>query len=366
MQLHELRGQLLDGEANISGKDGDAATFEPYSEHSAGALRQLIHFILAEQNLTQGEYAERSNLSRNAFSAFMNRKCKLDGAQKCYQKLAKTVLNDLRAGRSRLPVYMSSAVHAVYNSELAQTLVESGPGNSKAKPVRRGIIRSSTVLARNSGYPQDDNAERVKANLHLISGLSALVRPANETVEGEPGVSLSIVNMIPIHVEAGDYHPVFKIRQVGAKGGVVDIEGVILAQADRVVLTGRDSELSRNVVLSVFYNSEVAENYRSLEPGKKRRGLSGVMLGLSSQRAHFTTLFRMYAIPESYVPAESVDDKRILKKFELLYEDARTHAGVYTEAGLEAPLKALSITKSEKDIHKMLKQASEDRIFSIS
>ena len=348
-------------------------TTRPYSEASVGALRQLIDFIRRDRKSSLKALAieEWGMGSQHKLSDFMNLNLNRQAEALAYTLFAEKALDSRKGARKKLPSYMSSVVATIYSDEVADELISNeGLEEDKIGNPRRGIIRDPVTLLRGSGYPSQDSVHRIREiGLRQIAGLSVLIRPSNEQVKENgaisEGLSLSIVNLIPEHIETGDFHPVFKIRQRGVRGAVIDIEGVVLAQEDRIVLSGRDTELKRNAVVSIYYNSDEALTYRNFGARRKRRGFSGVMLGLSNQRAHFASLFRMYAIKGGFVAPDEASDNQVRSQFVDRYESARDLAGVYSEDRLLQVLESLGIRDVADDIGEMMKFADAERIFSV-
>ena len=352
---------------------------QPYSDDAAGALSLLITFMMWQEKfagqdgkrLGKGTLASEWKINRQNLGKFLQRTLNRQTDEKLYNSVVEKTYEKLTKNKIPVSGYMRSVAETIYSKDMVGTLMKPQKATAPKSRNHVPIISDLAVLERNSGYPEKDSSKQSRTETYpMVSGLSLLVRPSNETVRenGKPqdGISVSLVNIVPEFVETGLYHPVFKIKQMGAKKANVNIEGIVLTQSSRFILSGRDTEEKRSAMLSVFYNAEQAKNYREQPANGNRPHLSGVMLGLSNSVNHFGSLFSLYAVPGGNLTQEKFDNKEARKAFDDVYERAQKTAGVYTEAGLEEVLNKLGITNCMDDIREMLARSDQERVFSLT
>lgn len=191
---------------------------------------------------------------------------------------------------------------------------------------------------------------RNHADIGPLIGLSVLIRlsgdsvPAPELSEGAslPGWSLSVLSVLPTHVQRGLNHPLFILRQRALdSNATVTIHGVVIPQADRFMFQGIDI-LSRHPFHAYFRVPDEWLSYRDASQGEPVFG-SGLMMGLSSTgQSPFCGLFELFAIPgTTLAPGASVDDRAA---FEDRYKETiRNGIGVRNLDDTVSELEALGV-----------------------
>lgn len=151
------------------------------------------------------------------------------------------------------------------------------------------------------------------ADIMPLIGLSALVRRSDDFVAapeiGEdavlPGWSISLLNVLPKHVQEGLNHPLFVLHQRGlSSSSSLTIEGIVVTQDDRFVLQGVDT-LQRRPFHAYITIPDQWKSYRvsDLEPPVFG---SGLMMGLSSVgRTVFAGRYDLFAIPKTALQADA-------------------------------------------------------------
>lgn len=234
-----------------------------------------------------------------------------------------------------------------------------------AEDAAGGIIESPHVLSFRSLTETARNAPSVQP----LEGLSFAVRVANEFVpdpEGTPGEprfvhgwSLSVLNVLPAHLQTGRHHPLFKFRQEGRNGYRTDIEGVVVPRRDRILFEGVDVADRRAFMASLAINLDDLERYRTLETPQPLRGL---MLGLSSGLAPFSAPFDLLPIPGSVLPrTPSETDAAVFRD---IYVAARRAAGVRDLDGTLQRMAELGVVVDRSRLEQLYRNSTQNPVFS--
>ena len=299
-----------------------------HNEEAEDALRLAISFWVQLQKkmskesdgekpeTNQGQLGEKLGLAgRDKYGKFMG--YRFEGRRDFrseYETAAPKLYGFLKV-LAPLPKYVRTIIGKIYTEEFAKELFAPGKPEASAKHSGNMPIDDPILFDRDSRYPEYDNVRRIDTpGYSSISGLSVLIRPSNERAEdATAGVSISTLNLIPEHIQRGN-HPFFKVRQTSARGTWIDIQGLVFAQNDRVVLSGRDGLNRRNFMASLFFNPDQASRYRILDRNNKRNGLSGVVLGLSSSYAHFVSRFVVFSVPGGFVSENDKEGRKTKKR----------------------------------------------------
>lgn len=278
------------------------------------AMRFLLRWLRDEvkinsESLTRDTLARHLGINRDKLGKFLNQKLKREESKR-FEEL-KAPLRKLLAMVEEWPGPVSQLVQEIYGVDDAQTV---GPVVDIPRVIRHFAL-AEVLEAKNN------------PNIEQLYGLNVLIRLANETVPAPelrkdamlPGWSVALLNVPPPHVQSGDHHPVFKIRQRGKNANApLDIEGIIAIQQGRLILQGIDVQEKRpfNATLTIAGDWE---SYRDQTLERKVVG-SGVMLGLSSSKSPFGSLFEIFAVPETRLTSNSTQAE--ILKFREIYKAA--------------------------------------------
>ena len=352
-----------------------SAPLQPFSEDTVGALCVAIDFLMRTVEANRSTIGGATGLDRGDVGKFLNRKALKDSRERLiYEKFGGWAFSTAR-DRRPLPGYMRQVFEGFLLDGAVDQVFTSPPGGGGAtSKLGKGgalVVEDAVSLTRSSGYLSNDNATIAGASgPSNLEGLSILVRPSNEPLRDggvlSDAVSLSLLNVIPPHVQFGRHHPLFKLSQKGVAGTLVDIEGILLCQSGRFVLSGRDTVERRNMIASIYVEPDSVRGFRSAGAARKG-GLSGVMLGLSNQRVHFGSLFKLFWIPGSFLSESDIKMKSKREAFSKLYDKLRYDTiGVYLERDVEAALASIGVEGASSTIATMLERSADDRVFRIA
>lgn len=169
------------------------------------------------------------------------------------------------------------------------------------------------------------------AKLQPLYGLSVLLRIANETVPPTEahekndvhGWSISVLNVIPPHIQKGRHHPLFKLRQRGKNNVATTIEGVVITRDDRLIFQGVDTRRRLPFSATMAMPDAGMHKYRD---ANTQTMCTGVMTGLRSAGEPFSTLFELLAVPGSEPTAPTKFEEA--EAFRRRYRDALDKTGV--------------------------------------
>ena len=355
---------------------------KPYSQNGWEAVKLLIYRFQKLHKLGHQEIGAAVGRNRATVSSDLNRTASNSEAERRLFELYGNWLLGIARKHPGYPNYLRSLFEEILTKEALQEICPAEPhagARSSGPPGKASkfeVVSDQVTLRRHSAHSVDDHAVRYDADgLPRLGGLSVLVRPSNETVEVlhadgtetlEYGVSVSLLNVVPEYVQTGDYHPLFKLRQRGTGRNFLDIEGIVLCQDDRIVLSGRDDGQKRNMLASIYFRREAAITYRSPAKGHAAESLFGVMLGVSNSKNHFCSLFTLFALPGGLVPESDLEDDRAVASFEQIYNQGRNATGVFPEREIPDVLTKLGIEDARPDVAAMLKKARGRRIFSVA
>lgn len=355
---------------------------KPYTQDGWEAVKLLIYWFQKLHKLGHQEIGEALGRNRATVSSDLNRAPSNTDAERRLFGLYGNWLAAEARKHPGCPKYLRSLFAEILTEEALEEVCPAQPdagvlrSGSRVKAGRFEVVTDPVSLTRHSGYGVDDHPIRHDPDgLAQLYGLSILVRPSNETVDVlqpdgtdglEYGVSVSLLNIVPEYVQTGDYHPLFKLRQRGTGRNIVDIEGIVLCQDDRIVLSGRDDGQKRNMLASIYFRREAAITYRSPAKGRAAESLFGVMLGVSNSKNHFCSLFTLFALPGGLVPESDLEDDRAVASFEQIYNKGRNATGVFPEREIPDVLTKLGIEDARPDVAAMLKKARGRRIFSVA
>lgn len=304
--------------------DGAKANLEILAKHLGSDRDKLNRFLLG--NLNRDEILQRADA------------------------LAEKLRLVLKAQKA-LPAPIIEVMERVYGPEVREAAGE--------------IIQSAHVLGFRSLTEMAENAPSIAP----LEGLSFAVRVANEFIQdpaspaGDPrfvhGWSLSVLNVLPEHVQTGRHHPLFKFRQEGRNGYRTDIEGVVVPRRDRILFEGVDVQERRAFMASLAINLDDLERYRKLDPPRSLRGL---MLGLSSARAPFAALFDVLPIPGSVLPEEASEDEQTA--FKRIYYEAREAAGVRDLEGTLHHMRKLGVVADRNRLEQLQLNSAQSLVLS--
>lgn len=281
-------------------------------------IRWLEHNVPGAdgKKLTLGNIAEACGVSRHVLNRFLGRKMNLPEEADRAEKLLEPVRVLLDQARP-----FSPALRKLYGSvyEDAEPLdIDEG------KPIRQVEVVRHLAMAR-----IDVN----EATLRPLYGLSVLIRVANEVVpptrqdekKDVHGWSVSLMNVVPPHVQAGLNHPLFKLRQRGKNGASSTIEGVVITRDDRFIFQGTDTLRRLPFNATMRMPDDGMRSYRDAD-AKVPLLCTGVMLGLRSAGETFGTLFELLAVPGAEPPFDA--DSQALDQFRQRYTNALEATGV--------------------------------------
>lgn len=325
----------------------------PMTGDRAAALRLLIRWLQHEGEIDSHrpsleQIADLCGVGRDGLNRFLRRQLKRDEDLNRAADYA-AHLSGVLHSQPDIPAPVGDLLEAVYGIAL--------PGNS--------VIDMPDVAAHRSLSQAEEGA----SPLDPLLGLHFLVRIANEAVPDPasdpadprtmPGWSLGLLNLPPPQVQTGRHHPLFKLSQTGRNLHDLDVEGVVLAKSDRIVLEGVSTGLRRRWVASLPVSTDGVAVYRA--PGRFRP-LRGVMLGLSTSRAAFAGPFLLYPVPETVLPPGAKAPDR--ERFGEIHDAARRVLGVFD---LEETLQRMAqcgVQADENDLVAMRRLASQSLLFS--
>lgn len=217
------------------------------------------------------------------------------------------------------------------------------------------------VLRHRSMSPVEENP----VDITPLIGLSALVRisdddvPAPELGEGikKRGWALSILNVLPEHVQGSLNHPLFILRQNGMNSNTsITIEGIVVTQNDRFIFHGIDTR-QRRPIHGYLPDPERWFDFRNFDLEEPVYG-SGLMVGLSAGRLPFAGLFELFAIPDTVVPKDASDDAK--EAFRARYKEiVDAVPGVRTLEDTVATLQWLDVRGGSKWLMERIKRIEE-------
>jgi len=343
-------------------------SMKPHSQDRWEAIKGLILLFQKRYGLQSQDIAKAVSRNRSTFSTEMSKPAtNREAERRLYNIYGKWLLAEARS-RAPLPRFFRSLFDEVLTEEAANEICPPSRSDTRYLDVKSGghfdVVNDELCRNRNSGYEVDCSLMRSDPNgFPRLTGLSILVRPSNQAINiaepGHPrnlqyGVSISLLNLIPEHIQTGRYHPLFKLRQKSAERNVIDIEGVVLVQDDRIILSGREEGQKRNMLASISFRREAAELFRDPENGKKSEAIMGMMLGVSNSRSHFGSLFTIFALPGGFVSREDAKDPKVMERFQAIYDAGRAAAGVYSEDDVYQKLQELGISDHGDDIRYLL------------
>lgn len=324
----------------------------PFSRDTGSALRLLIRFLQHELGNSLDNLKKRvrdaHNVSKSKFDLFMKAEPRADSAE-IYERLAEEFAPDF-AALSNPPQPVRVLFDLVYSNLGTGSPT---PLNDDAVPAFRSLLH-------------DDASTRGRF-LPKLEGLSLLIRRSTEFVSETPetgaprseGYSISLLNVLPRHVGMGRHHPLFKLKQRGTQASrVVDINGAVIFQDDRFVLSGRESREQRGFQANVHFAEEQFEKYRETSDP-----LAGVMLGVSHARSGLGALFQLYAVPGGTLSAEEAEDPQAKQAFEELLSSIGDKIGVVNKETLLERLLEVGLLDVEAHVDDMDLTARTSLVF---
>ncbi len=356
---------------------------KPYSPAGWEALKLLILWFQKLHGLRHAAIAKAINRNRSTVSSDLKKPAANRDTERRLFEMYGAWLVGVAREEAPYPRYLRSLLQEVLEdgplNEVCPAEPRVGASNpASGAPPQEGaeVVRDRVSVGRRSGYAVDNDPNRSDPNgFPRIQGLSVLVRPSNETVtrpgaDGSPqlqyGVSVSLLNVVPEYVQAGHHHPLFKLHQRGTGRQAINIEGIVLIQDDRIVLSGRDDGQRRNLLASIYFRREAAALYRNARAGRPPEALHGVMLGVSNSKNHFCSLFTLFALPGGLVSKDEVGSEEAMNRFRQVYQQGRSSAGVYPEDEVAALLARLGVDDGNGEVANMLRRSRDSRILSIT
>jgi hypothetical protein len=355
---------------------------KPYTPEGWEALKLLIWRFQKLHDLGHVDIAQAIGRNRSTVSSDLNKPAANRDTERRLFEMYGGWLHGVARQNSPYPRYLRSLFQEVLDDASLDEVCPAGAlagASAHASGTPQGgveVIKDTVSVGRYSGYDVDNHPNRYDPNgFPRILGLSVLVRPSNETIprrdadgnlQPQYGVSVSLLNLVPEYVQEGQRHPLFKLRQRGTGKQSIDIEGNVLIQDDRIVLTGRDDGQRRNMMASIYFRREAAVLYRNTRPGRAAEALHGVMLGVSNAKSHFTSLFTLFALPGGLVSKDELANDEAMNRFRLIYQQGRNAAGVYPEDEVGAVLSGLGIDDGNGEVAGMLRRSRDSRILSIA
>jgi len=278
---------------HVPGPDGRAPTLRFIAEDILGHNNRYLLDRFLAQNLNKPEQMQRARE---------------------YAKKLKPVLDQGRP----FPPAIRKLYIGVYGDE---TFVPIGEG----KPVKLPEVVRHRSMANVPGEPAD---------IGPLYGLSLVIRLSNDSIPAPelkdgaelPGWSLSVLNVLPSHVQSGLNHPLFTLRQRALNSNsIFTINGVVITQSDRFVFQGIDV-FNRRPFHAYLLVPELWRRYRD----KSRETIfgSGMMMGLpSGGNLPFAGLFETFAIPQTSLTVDSSEIEMVQFR-ELYYQITRESIGV--------------------------------------
>lgn len=364
-----------DSDAAATAEPSPPGRIHPYSQQRLQALRFLVFAKIKAGDINQAKLGQqvRPADSRRKVSEFLNKDGEGEAVrQESFPKYAEWVLRTAKTDQQ--PEYLRSLFEAVYTAEAVEKLYPPKPPVKAAVasapvPGHRGIIRDPVVIRRNSGYAEDNDSMRSDEDGFIrYAGLSFLLRPSNEDAHdaekhGE-SISVSLLNILPEYVDRGEHHPMFRLRQRTSVGGAIDLEGIVLCQSDRLVLSGRERRSKFNMLATFPFNEDDARYFRDPDSSGATASVWGVMLGLSNSKAAFAANFRLFGIPDGVLAEDKVEDEKALKAFTKLYNTARAATGVYTASAAAKAMKPFNVEVDESEIRLLIERSRRQVLFT--
>jgi hypothetical protein len=354
-----------------------------YSSEGWEALKLLILWFQKLHGLRHAAVAKAIKRNRSTVSADLKKPAANRDTERRLFEMYGAWFVPVAREKAPNPRYLRSLFREVLDDGLLDEVCPAGPqagasGPASGAPPRGGIeiVRDPVSVGRYSGYSEDQHPIRSDPNgFPRVQGLSVLVRPSNETLtrpgaDGTPqlqyGVSVSLLNIVPEYVQPGHHHPLFKLRQRGTGRQTIVIEGIVLIQDDRIVLSGRDDGQRRNLMASIYFRRESAGIYRGVRAGRAAEALHGVMLGVSNSKNHFCSLFTLFALPGGLMSKDEEASEEAMSRFRQVYQQGRSSVGVYSEDEVGALLVQLGIDDGNGEVASMLRRSRDSRILSIT
>ena len=324
-------------------------------------LRLVLRYLQHEGGLGKksgkvklDDLAEALDITRDQLNRFLSQMGNKGDLKERHHIIANQ-LYPILLKKQKLPPHIKAMMSDIY-----------GEG---AFPASEAVVTTDRVIGHRSLIPAANNAREI---INPLEGLNALVRPANEVVpaptEQDPmavtrGWSVSILNIPPKHVQEGDHHPVFKIRQIGQGNNEMLIEGVVIAKPDRIVLQGMTLGETRTVQAIITVSPEKSQQYR---PAGEIKGnatpKTGLFNGVSSGGSAFGCLFKLFAIPGSTLTEPASEEGTA--QFRKTYDLAKEVAGVRDLAGTVSALSKLGIATDQDTLMELAKRSTLSPILS--
>ncbi|HZV21774.1 MAG TPA: hypothetical protein VE986_09550 [Hyphomicrobiales bacterium] len=355
---------------------------KPYSLEGWEAVKLLTSWFQRIDKLSHQDIGMKVGRNRATVSSDLSRPPSNSQTERRLFELYGKWIADRTKQSLKCPRYLRSLFEEVLTEEALKAIYpeerfKGRTGDSREREENRfEVVTDSVTLERSSGYGVDNHPIRYDPDgLPRLYGLSILVRPSNESVEViqadgsevlEYGVSVSLLNIVPEYVQAGVHHPLFKLRQRGTGRNIIDVEGIVLCQDDRIVLSGRDDGQKRNMLASIYFRKDAAINYRNKGNGRASESLYGVMLGVSNSKNHFCSLFTLFALPGGLLQGSDLQNEAAMEAFQRRYDAGRNATGVFRERDLAGVLAALGIDDAKREVAAMLKKSRSSRIFSVA
>lgn len=310
---------------NVQKPDGESHTLEQIAEDILGTTRHSLNRFL-QQKLNRGD---EEQVKARDYAIKLN--------------------PVLEQGRP-FPPAVRKLYKSVYGDDMFVDLGESNP-----------VQLPEVLRHRSMGHVPLEPAD-----ITPLTGLSALVRRSEDYVAAPelgdeavlPGWSISLLHVVPGHVQQGLNHPLFVLHQRGlSNDSSLTVEGIVVTQDDRFVLQGVDIVQRRpfHAYLSI---PDQWRNYRDNDP-KQPITASGLMMGLSGGRTVFAGRFDLFAIPDTTIPVIATASQ--ITAFDDRYQQIKQNSiGVRNLDGTVAELKALGIG-SEEDWFKETLRNMRDR-----
>jgi len=334
---------------------------KPYAANTNAmdSMRLILRWVQHDAGLpgraktNLDDIAEAVGISRDKLNKFLARTGNPDEMKRRHSEIAERLVPTLGQYKE-IPPQIAHLLDDVYDGQVAT--------------VREDVVESPRVIAHKALIRPDEDEE---TRLRPLYGVSLIVRRANETVAAPreddpdartPGWSISILNVPPAHVMAGNHHPLFKLRQYGFTQQEVTIEGVVIAKGERITLQGLELGEGRPFTGLINANHERWKNYRPAQGAVRTDGtaIQGLMLGLSSGRVHFATIMELYALPNSVLPKGADDGAR--KVFDEQYERAKQVVGVHSLEAAVEKLNGLGIGATVGHLQDMRDRATQSPV----
>ncbi len=359
---------------------------QPHSNERASALRVLLDYVKrmrrddsppesdrerTTKKLTNDQLATAVGLlSTGPLTTFLTKSGSIRDEAEKYAIIGSNLPKLLSDAKLLpLPTFMSSLVETVFEDggSLMSPPKESA---SNAEKHDRRIVKNDAAIATFTGYPDRDNDHTMRQKLlPKLTGLSVVVRLSNElklTDEpGNPPLSIGLLNLVPEWKQVGAHHPLFKLyRKNRTKKYAPTVEGVVLAQSDKLVLTGRADNLGALYILSIAVGTETADIYRDENTPSRHRALSALLMGAGSgQGRPFAGLGLIYGIRGGQLAEGAAESDK--NRFDAVLDDAHERIGVYPLNEAAKVLSKLGVQDTQDQLAHLLARSEEETLFTV-